>query len=436
MRESGSASSAINAASNVTTAAGYVATPLDESGDVMVIGPASSGAGTCSDPSCGHVTSSTISTGSTGSTGKLPHGAPEANTDSGSSSDAGVSSSPPKTGLPGITISPKLLVVLASLAGPVALALCATGIAAGVLHRRRKKREREEQQQLQKDAVPAAAQGRETTDGSANSVGTPSREDSLDGYVGSLNGASRPSKVRKRIQSTAGSNSCDGASAATTTAAAGDGVKGHGRVYTKKVSGKKKGHKVPGTPSTAQLEHSRKNSGAGSSGELGDNTLRHAVTEIEFLEPTETGSSDPGGIGSLQLHRKDSIELQLEQAAKPQHKTLRQSITGSIAGMAHGLANALRLSQTGAAYKVPSTQDRNTPALRSSLDLQPPMHAARKREPTLPGARRGSLDVPAAAAAGFAARASAIAAELHAVTAPAAPAASGGTTSISNAANI
>jgi hypothetical protein len=420
VRETGSGSGSSSSSSSSTT----TAVALDESGDIMVLGPPPVDVCLATPAACPASAAATAS-------GKLPQtGAPAASNGSTQQSSGGLS----KLQIPGLPISPKVLIIIA------ALALCATGFVAprfapatvaGVPHRKRK-RQREQQQQ--------ATTPRDADEEDEPQVGQAcSREDSFVGNAGS--NSSR--QVRRRISSTAGygsharSNTTSSNGSGNETASAADMQPGGCNKGRGKNPRFKK--RLPGANSAPALEHSANGSPMGSpdasSGELDERTLPTqrigsiTATNVQFLELGETGfGSVCGGpvacAGSgVMPSARDSIDIQsmFEPAAaatgprpSKQHRQQQQqqqssSLRSSLSVMANGIKSAvnglIRSSQAGAAYKVPKSGDA---ALRSSLDY--PQHGMGERGPTLPGARRGSVHVPAAAAAEFAAKAAAIAA--------------------------
>jgi hypothetical protein len=310
-----------------------------------------------------------------------------------------------------------------------------------VLHRKRK-RQREQQQQTKRQQL--AEQQHEAAEAADEQVHTSqvcSREDSYDGVAGSSGSrpVTRGTAVRRRISSTAGYASHDGVAAnsssgnGTTTTT--DGQPGS---YSKGRRGggfnpRLRKSRAPGASSAPALDHSANGSPIcspdASSGELDEKTLpvQHVgsitATEVQFLDVGETGfgSVCGGAAPASRLPGRDSVDLQSMfegPAAVPrpgrqvrQQQQQRGGLRSSLSGMASAIRSSvnglLHSSQAGAAYKVPNLKSSGD-ARRGSLDIP-----QGERGPTLPGARQGSILVPAAAAAEIAAKAASIAAGLE-----------------------
>jgi hypothetical protein len=422
VRETGSGSSS---SSNPVTAGSSAAIALDDSGDIMVLGLPPADVCQANPAVCPADSLNVLVTG------KIPQPGAAESSSTGTQPAGGL----PKLQIPGLAVSPKVLIVIAALAGPTALALCAMGIVAGVLHRKRK-RQKEEQQQAKQQHEQAAAAAEPHVDAEAGpGSGGNSREGSFDDAAGSSgSGPVRGSAVRRRISSTAVYASQDGTHNSSTGSGAAPDGQNKGR--NSRGGNARFRKRAPGANSGATLEHSANGSPSsspgGSSGELEDPSMlvqrtgSTTVTEVQFLEVGETGfGSVCGGVAVsgrsvTARSNRGSIDLQsmfepaypagprlgkMHRQQQQQNSLVRSSLTGMANGIRSAVNGFLRSSQAGAAYKVPKAGEA---VLRSSLDY--PMHGMGERGPTLPGARRGSVDVPAAAAADYAAKAAGIAA--------------------------
>uniref|UniRef100_A0A383WHF7 Transmembrane protein n=1 Tax=Tetradesmus obliquus TaxID=3088 RepID=A0A383WHF7_TETOB len=160
-------------------------TALDNSGDIVVVG------GPPADPNTPlpaqiNPNDSNSSTGD--GSGKVPTPTPPPQGPSDGSAQA--SQAPlPTVDLPNLAMRPKLLIVLAAIAAPSCVALCAVCIAAGVIYKRRKRQDqeqRQQQQQQQQQASGAHVPGAGSPAGNSNQKAS--------------------SKARRRLPSGAGSN--------------------------------------------------------------------------------------------------------------------------------------------------------------------------------------------------------------------------------------
>jgi hypothetical protein len=393
-------------------------TALDNSGDIVVVGGPPDTPNSPVPPQVNPGDNNSSS--SDDDSGKAP--TPPQQGSTGDNTQGEFPAPLPTVNLPSLSqaVRPKLLIVLAAIAAPSCVALCAVCIAAAVIYKRRKRQDQQQQQQ-QPGGEQVAGANTPTGAGNSNQLSSKARRRLPSGpgnnNIGFNNNSSISSQPTSASEGNGGIEGADQASVINSNSSA--------QPSDSSKTGKKKAKKgelasTQPSPPTLELssnggyaseQQGRYNTdtntiGTSSTADARDHPGEVTASRIEFLDPDElqraTTSSD-GGTGLRRIPYRDSIDLSSfpEPGSAAPHKQGRLgSLAGSVAGMASSVAaaigNRMRSSQAGAAYRVPGLE----PATgkrgnRGSMELQMP---AGERGPTLPGARAASVLVPAAQA--------------------------------------